>query len=83
MHYAICNETFLDWPLARACDFAAACGYKGLEIAPFTLGRLATDVSPAQREEIGRTIARPGSSASACTGCSRRRCGSARRDRDG
>ena len=60
MHYAICNETFLDWPLARACDFAAACGYKGLEIAPFTLGRLATDVSPAQREEIGRTIARAG-----------------------
>jgi sugar phosphate isomerase/epimerase len=60
MPYAICNETFQDWPLARACDFAAECGYGGLEIAPFTLGRLATDVSPAQREEIGRTIARAG-----------------------
>ena len=60
MRYAICNETFHDWPLERACDFAAGCGYEGLEIAPFTLGRLATDVSPAQREEIGRTIARSG-----------------------
>jgi hypothetical protein len=60
MPYAICNETFQNWPLARACDFAAECGYEGLEIAPFTLGRLATDVSPAQREEIGRTIARAG-----------------------
>lgn len=60
MHYAICNETFHDRPLERACDFAAECGYEGLEIAPFTLGRLATDVSPAQREEIGRTIARAG-----------------------
>lgn len=60
MRYAICNETFLDWPLARACDFAAACGYTGLEVAPFTLGRLATDVGPRAREDVRRTIARAG-----------------------
>lgn len=32
MHYAICNETFEDWPLKRACDFVAECGYRCLEV---------------------------------------------------
>ncbi len=58
--YAICNETFGDWPLAKACDTAAACGYGGIEIAPFTLARLATDIPAAHRGEIRRTIARAG-----------------------
>lgn len=58
--YAVCNETFLDWPLAKACDFSAACGYTGVEVAPFTLAPLATDVTTAQRGEIRRTIARAG-----------------------
>lgn len=60
MRYAICNETFQDWPLEKACDFAAACGYEGLEVAPFTLGKLAMDVSDARRREIRRTIERAG-----------------------
>jgi len=60
MRYAICNETFGDWSLEKACDFAAACGYEGIEVAPFTLAPLATDLTPLQRGEIQRTIARAG-----------------------
>jgi sugar phosphate isomerase/epimerase len=54
MKFAICNETFLDWPLDRAFGFAADCGYTGVEIAPFTLGSSAGEISSAKRAEVTR-----------------------------
>jgi sugar phosphate isomerase/epimerase len=54
MKFAVCNETFQDWPFERAFAFAAECGYTGLEIAPFTIATYATDITPAKRAEVRR-----------------------------
>jgi sugar phosphate isomerase/epimerase len=56
MKFAICNETFQDWPLDRGFAFAAECGYTGIEIAPFTIAAYARDISTGQRQEIRRQI---------------------------
>src|SRR5260221_8751957 len=48
--YAICNETYGDWDHERVCRHAASIGYTGLEIAPFTLAPLITDVSRERRQ---------------------------------
>jgi len=38
MRLSLCNEVLRDLPFAAQCDLAAALGYHGLELAPFTLG---------------------------------------------
>lgn len=55
MKYAICNELYEDWDFADLCRNVAKVGYTGLEVAPFTLAPLVTDISAAQRREIRRT----------------------------
>ena len=54
MKFAVCNETFQDWPFDRAFGFAAECGYTGVEIAPFTIADYATDIPSAKRAEVRR-----------------------------
>lgn len=52
--YAICNETYQDWPHDRVCEAVAATGYTGLELAPFTFAPRITDLSTTRRTEIRR-----------------------------
>ena len=48
----ICNELFEGWEFGKVCRTVKSLGYDGLEIAPFTLAPLITDVSPARRREL-------------------------------
>jgi D-psicose/D-tagatose/L-ribulose 3-epimerase len=53
---SLCNEVLRDMEFAAQCDYAAALGYDGLEVAPFTLSDephlLAADARAACRRAI-------------------------------
>ena len=48
MKFAICNELFENWPFDRVCRFCREVGYEGLELAPFTLAPMITDLTAAE-----------------------------------
>ena len=56
----ICNELFEGWEFERVCRVVKALGYDGLEIAPFTLAPLITDVSPGRRRELKAIVGNAG-----------------------
>ena len=58
--FAVCNETFGDWPFDRVCGLAAECGYEGIEIAPFTISDYVTDISSKQRGQLRRQAEKAG-----------------------
>jgi sugar phosphate isomerase/epimerase len=56
MRFAICNELFENWPFDRVCRYVKSVGYEGLELAPFTLAPLITDLGARERADL-RTAA--------------------------
>ena len=54
MKIALCNEVLQPMPFVRQCEFAAALGYDGLELAPFTLSDAPHLMIPQERSAIRR-----------------------------
>lgn len=54
--YAICNEGFEGWPLEKIAQTVAEMGYEGVELAPFTLCDLVTDLTAEDRREIRQVV---------------------------
>ena len=60
MKFAICNETFGDWPIERGFEAAKKWGYQGVEVAPFTLGTSVFEITEAQRSNYRQLAAEYG-----------------------
>jgi sugar phosphate isomerase/epimerase len=56
MKFGICNETYQNWPLEKVCEHVAACGYDGLEIAPFTLAKDPGKMSEEEAAACGKIV---------------------------
>lgn len=54
MKLALCNEVIREAEFQRQCAMAAAMGYAGIELAPFTLGEDAYRMGASQRAAIRR-----------------------------
>ncbi len=56
IRFGICNELFDGWQLEAICTEVKSHGYEGLELAPFTLAPLITDLDSTRRAQIRQTI---------------------------
>jgi sugar phosphate isomerase/epimerase len=56
MRFALCNEMFENRPMTEIASVAAKLGYHGIEVAPFTLGPSATEITKAKRKETRKAI---------------------------
>lgn len=60
MKLSLCNEVIRELPFERQCALAAALGYQGLEVAPFTLGDDAWRMPATKRAAVRRACADAG-----------------------
>jgi len=60
MKTAICNELFEGWDIEKVFDYTAQLGYDGVELAPFTLGETASDISAVERKRIREAAEKAG-----------------------
>jgi sugar phosphate isomerase/epimerase len=56
MRLALCNEVLAALPLDRQCAYAAALGYDGLEIAPYTLFEAPGAVSASEASQVRAAV---------------------------
>lgn len=60
MRIALCNEVLEPMPFAKQCEYAAALGYDGLEVAPYTLSAEPHRMSAAERAAARRAASDAG-----------------------
>jgi sugar phosphate isomerase/epimerase len=60
MKYALCNELFGALSLEESCTLASRYGFKGMELAPYTLAETPRLLGPEKRREIGKIISDSG-----------------------
>ena len=60
MKLSLCNEVLRELEFARQCALAAELGYRGLELAPFTLGEEAYRMPAPQRAQLRRAVQEAG-----------------------
>lgn len=59
--YAMCNESMREKSWQEQCEIIAEAGYKGVEIAPFTLVKEGVqEITPASRKEMAATMKEAG-----------------------
>jgi sugar phosphate isomerase/epimerase len=56
----MCNEMFQGWATEAVFEYCAEVGYDAVELAPFTLAKLAGDITAAERRRIRESAARCG-----------------------
>ncbi|TDJ71328.1 MAG: sugar phosphate isomerase/epimerase [Planctomycetota bacterium] len=60
MKFAICNETYPDWPFERVCADAAECGYDGVEVALSAIVDDPSTLSTDDARDLGAVARRAG-----------------------
>jgi D-psicose/D-tagatose/L-ribulose 3-epimerase len=60
MRVALCNEVLVPMEFAKQCEYAAALGYDGLELAPYTVSDQPHRLSAAERATVRRAAENAG-----------------------
>lgn len=60
LRFSLCNEVLADMSLEQQCEYAAKCGYDGLEIAPYTLFESPDAVTEAEASRVRSVIEQAG-----------------------
>jgi sugar phosphate isomerase/epimerase len=69
MKISICNELFKGWEIEKTFDYAAQLGYDGVELAPFTMGATALDISAPKEKVFAQRLRGQASRSSDSIGC--------------